>query len=281
MLGYWMSSLLTGRAGGRCGEATGVIRPLDRYRVAHLERDRYRPLLALIPRLCHGRLMAADEYVKSDRQLAARCAAIASLGAGVIHVAVTPMHWRDWVPSGIFFAGLAAFQLLWAVLAWFRPASLALAAGVGANAVVSVLWIMSCIAGPPVGPSVGQPETVGGAGIAVLLLQCYVVMGSAWALSRRWRTQEVSRFRRALVLVGANTVMACAVMVGLVAGLQSDHHRHGGVVEAEGGQHATLQPSEPAGGLPITDMSGVVPPAATPVPPAVAVEADGHRHHDH
>ena len=155
--------------------------------------------------------MAAREIKKTDSRLAARCAAVASLGAGVIHVAVTPMHWRDWLPSGVFFAVLATFQLIWAFVAW-----------------------------SPVGPSAGQPEAVGTAGIAVLLLQCYVVMGAAWAWSRKYEPEEVSGFGRALVLMGANTIVAGAVTVGVVASLQGHHnHHHGGAVEAQGGHHGT------------------------------------------
>jgi hypothetical protein len=34
----------------------------------------------------------------TDSALAARLAAIASIGAAVIHLAVIPSHWRDWMP---------------------------------------------------------------------------------------------------------------------------------------------------------------------------------------
>jgi hypothetical protein len=184
--------------------------------------------------------MVAREIKKTDSRLAARCAAFASLGAGVIHGAVTPMHWRDWLPSGVFFAVLATFQLIWAFVAWSRPGTLVFAVGIAANAGAAALWVMSCIAGPPVGPSAGQPEAVGTAGIAVLLLQCYVVMGAAWAWSRKYEPEEVSGFGRALVLMGANTIVAGAVTVGVVASLQGHHnHHHGGAVEAQGGHHGT------------------------------------------
>jgi hypothetical protein len=150
------------------------------------------------------------------------------------------MHWRDWLPSGVFFAVLATFQLIWAFVAWSRPGTLVFAAGIAANAGAAALWVMSCIAGPPVGPSAGQPEAVGTAGIAVLLLQCYVVMGAAWAWSRKYEPEEVSGFGRALVLMGANTIVAGAVTVGVVASLQGHHnHHHGGAVEAQGGHHGT------------------------------------------
>lgn len=231
--------------------------------------------------------MATREATKTDSRLAARCAAVASLGAAVIHFAVAPMHWRDWLPSGVFFVALATFQLIWAFVAWSRPGTWVLAAGIAANATAATLWVMSCLTGPPVGPSAGQPEAVGAAGICVLLLQIYVVMGAAWSWSRKFEPEEVSGFGRALVLMGANTVMAGAVTVGLAASLQGHHHHHhGGTTEAQGEHHAAheahmdgdmhmegnhhpseLQPSPAVGatnpapapipedGLPVTDMA--------------------------
>lgn len=183
--------------------------------------------------------MATRETTKTDSRLAARCAAVASLGGAVIHFAVTPMHWREWLPSGVFFAALATFQLIWAFVAWSRPSTLVLAAGIAANAAATGLWVMSCITGPPFGPSAGQPEAVGAAGICVLLLQSYVMMGAGWAWLRKHQPEEVSGFGSALVLMGANTVMAGAVAVGLAGSLQGHHHHHhGGAVEAQSEHHA-------------------------------------------
>ena len=248
--------------------------------------------------------MASRQTKQTDSRLAARCAASASLGAAVIHFAVTPMHWRDWLASGLFFAGLATFQLVWAFLAWSRPQSLVLAAGIAANAGAAALWVMSCIAGPPFGPSAGQPEAVSSAGISVLLLQCYVVMGAGWAWSRQYRPEPVPGFRRAMVLMGTNTVMAGAVTVGLVATMQGHHHHHGGPVEAQG-EHATHAahledgeahmeghhpPSDPHSapappeGLPVTDMALDTAgdhhaPVAVPPSAETGLEADEHQHH--
>jgi len=242
---------------------------------------------------------------KTDSLLAARCAAVASLGAAVIHFTVAPMHWRDWLPSGVFFAALATFQLLWAFVAWSRPGILVLAAGIAANVGAAGLWVMSCVVGPPVGPSAGRPEAVGAAGICVLLLQCYVVMGAAWAWARKDQPEAVSGFGKALVLMGANTVMAGAVTVGLVASLQGHHqHHHGGAVEAQReheavhdahmeGHHHDADHADPAvppdhapapagSGLPVTDMGlhtaddphaehAAPPVAVAPQPSSVAV----------
>ncbi|MFN0143998.1 MAG: hypothetical protein ACKVP6_11230 [Mycobacterium sp.] len=238
--------------------------------------------------------MATRDTTKTDSRLAARCAAVASLGAAVIHFAVTPMHWRDWLPSGLSFAALAAFQLIWAFVAWSRPGAVVFAAGIAANVGAAALWVMSCTAGLPVGPSAGQPEAAGAAGIAVLLLQCYVVMGSVWAWSRKYEPEKVSGFGRAFVLLGANAIVAGAVTVGLAATLQGHHDHHpGGAVEAQG--HATHEahmdggahmegghhPSQPQPQPQSPPAAGVMKPSPAPTPEAglpvtdMALDTDG------
>lgn len=193
--------------------------------------------------------MAAD-LTKTDSHLAARCAAVASIGASVIHFVVMPAHWSAWVPSGVFFATLAAFQLVWAFIIWSRPAPWLLAIGIVANAVAAALWVTAHTRGAPFGPAAGQPEVANAAGIGVLLLQCYVVMGSTWAWSRLGEARTVPRFNRAVILLGAQTVMAFAVVAGVVSALADHQQHHGSVpVEAQSGHHA---PAEQ--GVPVTDM---------------------------
>ncbi|APE15954.1 hypothetical protein BOH72_12735 [Mycobacterium sp. WY10] len=239
--------------------------------------------------------MPAQYAVKTDSRLAARCAATASIGAAVIHFAVTPMHWKDWLPSGLFFASIAVFQLVWGFIAWSRPTMVVLIAGILGNAGSAALWVLSRTAGAPFGPNAGQPEAVEAAGICVLLLQCYVVMGAGWALTRRYRTHEIPGYGRALVLLGANTVMVGAVTVALASGLQGHHHHHGSATEAEqepihsthmDGHSHHADPVVPAG-------SGSTQPSPAPVPvesgrPVTDMNlntggdqpsADGHQHH--
>lgn len=237
--------------------------------------------------------VAPIEAGKTDSRLAARCAATASIGVAVIHLAVAPMHWRDWLPSGAFFAAIATFQMIWAVLAWSRPNKWVLAAGILANAGSAALWITSRTVGIGFGPYAGQPEAVETAGICALLLQSYVVMGAAWAWMRVIEPQQVSFFSRAAVLVGANAVMAGAVTLGLASSLQGGHRHHHGVAETlaehpaprnapvAAHQHAADPTAPPEAGLPVTDM-GLD--AADGAVPEVAVEqqsvTDGH-HHEH
>lgn len=228
--------------------------------------------------------MAPIDAAKTDSRLAARCAATASIGAAVIHLAVAPAHWREWLPSGVFFAGVAIFQLAWAVLAWSRPDKWVLAAGIAANAGSAALWVASRTAGVPLGPHAGQPEAVDTAGICALLLQSYVLMGAGWAWMRGFEPQQVSLLSRAAVLAGANAVMAGAVTLGLASSLHGGHHRDHGVGgtlaehpvrsgtpgQAPQGQAEPAAP--PGAGLPVTDMGLQVPDGAP---------AEGGHHHGH
>lgn len=239
--------------------------------------------------------MVSHRAARTDSRLAARCAAVASVGAAVIHVALAPAHWADWMPSGVFFAAIAAFQVVWGLLAWSRPYSLVLLAGIAANVGSAALWVMSRTAGAPFGPYAGEPEAVEAAGICVLLLQCYVIMGAAWALYRRSRADEVSAIGRSLVLLGATTVMAGAVATGLASGLQGHHHDHGADVEVEAG-HAPpsdghvdghhheepAAPSESEAVQPYGHHPESSPPEAVAVPQSPAApEADAHQHDHH
>lgn len=161
----------------------------------------------------------------TDSALAARLAAIASIGAAVIHVAVLPSHWQVWLPAGLFFASVAVFQVIWALAAWTRPSGLLLAAGILVNGACVTLWVWSRTTGVPFGPHAGEPEAVAAADICGLLLQCYVVMGAAWAWLRIYRQESVSRVGSVLVLLGANGVIAAAVVAGVTSSLvDPDHH---------------------------------------------------------
>lgn len=235
--------------------------------------------------------MASRAATKTDSRVAARAAAIASVGAAVIHFSVTPSHWSHWLPSGIFFASIAVFQLVWAFLAWTRPTAVVLAAGIVANAVIASLWVYSRTAGEPFGPNAGETEAVQAAGICALLLECYIVMGGAWAwFQRDHRAQQLSGFGSALVLLGANTVVAVAVTAGVASGLQGHNHHHepaeaqgehhGAHSEHTDGHHNQLEPAAPM------DAHVAPPPTApAPVEPGLpptdsAHEADGDHHHD-
>ena len=169
--------------------------------------------------------MTSRVGAETDSDLAARAAAVASAGAAVIHFAVMPAHWLDWLPAGLFFASVSVFQLIWALLAWTRPPAVLLAAGIVANLGLATLWVVSETHGVLFGPHAGEPEAVQAAGICVVLLECYVVMGAAWAWLRANRAEPVSGVGSALVLLVANAVIAVVVTLGVASSLQGHAHR--------------------------------------------------------
>ncbi len=179
--------------------------------------------------------MAIKAAPRTDSRLAARCAALASFGAAIVHFVAVPAHWREWILAGAFFAVLAVFQLVWARLVLIRTTAPVLLIGALVNAAVIVLWALSRTAGVPFGPHAGQPEIVQGADLSALLLQTYVVMGASWTAYRGRNAGPISPFASATVLAGAVGVITLASTVGVVSGQRhGDHH---GPAEASTNHH--------------------------------------------
>jgi hypothetical protein len=225
---------------------------------------------------------------KTDSGLAARLAAIASLGAAVIHFAVVPTHWKEWIPSGLFFVSLALFQLIWARVLLARTTTAVLAVGILGNVGAAGLWAMSRTAGAPFGPHAGEPEIVQAAGLFALLLEVYVVMGAAWVWYRGREPAPIPAFANAIVLLGLGAVVASAATLGVASGLQHDHQgpagaepeHHTATIGHEDGHHDHPEPATP----PIAE-SPRPPNAPAPVEvPQRAVDsshdAGGDHHHD-
>jgi hypothetical protein len=228
--------------------------------------------------------MAPRAAKKTDSRLAARLAAIASLGAAVIHFAVVPTHWQEWMPSGLFFVSIALLQLIWALVVVARPTTSVLAAGIVANIGAAVLWALSRTAGAPFGPHAGEPALVQAAGLCALLLEVYVVMGAGWVWYRGHQAEPIPAFANAIVLLGAGAVIAAAATVGVASGLQHDHHapagaepeHHNPSIGHDDGHHDHPEPlaeliRPPAAPAPVE----APPPATDP-----AVDTDGAHLHD-
>ena len=228
--------------------------------------------------------MAPRAAKKTDSRLAARLAAIASLGAAVIHFAVVPTHWQEWMPSGLFFVSIALFQLIWARVVLARPTTAVLAAGIAANVGAAALWALSRTAGAPFGPHAGEPELVQAAGLCALLLEVYVVMGAGWVWYRGHQPEPISAFANVIVLLGAGTVIAAAATVGVASGLQHGHHAPAGAepehhkpsIGHEDGHHDHPEPTAELIRPPAAPAPVEAPPPATDP----AHDADGDHHHE-
>ncbi len=217
-------------------------------------------------------------------------AALASLGAALIHFAAAHTHWQEWPPSGLFFVSLATFQLIWAQLVLVRTSSAVLAAGVTVNVGAIALWALSRTAGAPFGPRAGEPELVHAADLCALLLEIYVVMGAGWVWYRRRHGESIPAFANTIVLLGAGAVMALASTVGVASGLQHDHHApSAGQLE----DHHDHDHHAPAVSPPVAESVGTPvapkppgPPAAEPlrgdrVDTSDRVELSDHGDHPH
>ncbi len=229
--------------------------------------------------------------------MAARLAALASLGASVIHFAVVPAHWQEWIPAGLFFVTLAVLQLFWAQLVLIRTTTTVLAAGIMLNVGAIALWALSRTAGAPFGPHAGQAELVQAADLCALLLQIYVVMGAAWVWYRGLHGEPVSVFVSAVVLLGAVGVVGLASTVGVASGLRHGHAPTGSDAghHGPGEQHAERahdHPPEPASPPAVQPFGAprapaqpptsatVLAPVEAPSPPAAPLH-DDHGGHDH
>ena len=126
-----------------------------------------------------------------------------SLGAGVIHFAVSGDHYNLSLLHGTFFAVTAWLQLSYAVAVIIRPNKLLLQAGVLLNAGIVGVWVLSRVWGVPIGPEAWTPEAVG---LADLLWACWCALRSRssgsvrplrtrWWASRRWASRSSLRWR--------------------------------------------------------------------------------------
>lgn len=214
---------------------------------------------------------------------------MASLGAAVIHFAVVPTHWREWIPAGLFFLTIALFQLIWARLILVRTTTPVLASGILLNVGVVALWALSRTSGAPFGPHSGEPELVRAADLCALLLQIYVVMAAGWVAYRGHHGEPIPAFGNAVVLLGACAVVALASTVGVASGLQHGHpesagaatDHHGPQVGPADDHHAHSEPITSPPSIESLGTPASPAPSATPAPLGEQPQdAHGDHHHD-
>lgn len=120
-------------------------------------------------------LGSEDRFTRGFRTVPYAAAAL-SLAAALIHLWVTPEHFKEWWGYGAFFLGTAVFQGAYglALLRWPRPSLFSL--GIAANLGVVVLWLVTRTAGIPFfGPDAGEMETVGALDLAATAAELALV----------------------------------------------------------------------------------------------------------
>ena len=170
-----------------------------------------------------------------------------SVGAGVIHFAVSGGHFDLSWTHGAFFAVVAWLQLSWAAAVVLKPTRRVLLVGAVGNAFIIVTWAVSRIWGVPVGPDAWTPEQISLADAlasgfeAALVVTCGAVLVQPSVAQRR----IAPRFGGALL---GSSALAIAIVstVALTPSFASDHHgggeaaigaAHDGADHDDGAQH--------------------------------------------
>jgi hypothetical protein len=155
-----------------------------------------------------------------------------SLGAGVIHFAVSGEHYDLSWAHGTFFAVVAWLQLSWAVAVVVRPTRSLLAAGALLNAGILGVWAVSRVWGVPIGPEAWTPEAVGWSDALSSVCELGIVALALAVLVRPEVAQRRLRPSVAVPVVGiAGLGVAVISSLAFTPALASSHH-HG---EADGG----------------------------------------------
>ncbi len=117
----------------------------------------------------------ASISVGSTRRVAWVTVAFASIGAGIIHLALGPSHLDAIGVLGLGFFVVGAAQLIWAALALHRPSHLLAWLGIGGNVAVLAAWAFTRTVGLPVGPDAWTPEAIGWADSVAGLFELLVI----------------------------------------------------------------------------------------------------------
>lgn len=160
----------------------------------------------------------------THRATAQRALALASLGAGAIHVALGPEHLSEWVVLGTGFYVAGVLQLLFG-LALLRKGGRALltVGALGSLAFIGV-WLVSRTTGLPVGPEAGVPEGYGVADLICVGLEAVVALGALTLLRRPAAGNAPAGRGTARTVLAA---VAVAVMASTGVAVAAPAHDHG------------------------------------------------------
>jgi MFS family permease len=105
-----------------------------------------------------------------------------SAGAGLVHAAVAPEHFREHVAYGVFFVAVAVAQLAWPRWVVRSGTRKVLAAGLIGNLGIIAVWVVSRTSGLPVGPEAFEREAIGAADGLATAFEAGIVTGCALLL---------------------------------------------------------------------------------------------------
>jgi hypothetical protein len=178
----------------------------------------------------------------SDARGVARCwAGFASLGAGLVHLAVVQEHFEESALFGAFFLVSGALQIGWAMVALARdrmPLPRLVAAG---QLAMVVLWAVTRTVGLPVGPDVWTPEAVGRADVLCVALELVSAGAVAAWIAQTRASGQTMRSGRYLALVGAGALVVAAMTAPALAATGGGEHMDPNRTDEMHGAHGSDQ----------------------------------------
>jgi hypothetical protein len=142
--------------------------------------------------------------------------AFASLAAAAIHVAAAFVEAGAGTATILFFAGVAAAQALWGLVALVRGTRAWLVLGALGNLAVAGVWLWSRTAGLPVGPEAGVTLPVSFPDLTSTVLEIGIAVG-AMALALRGRRVDGAARRAPGFTAVAGLLFAALAVVAVLA----------------------------------------------------------------
>jgi hypothetical protein len=161
--------------------------------------------------------MSAIAVPRSAAVEARTSLALASLGAGLIHVMAGFHHWSEWWLFGVGMFVMAVAQVAGAAALGYTGGRFALVAALVVNVAIVALWVWSRTTGLPFGPEPGEAEAIGSPD-ALCTATELVLLGGAIALWRGASDRALSRWSTLALVVFAIGAMTGFGHVG--------HHEH-------------------------------------------------------
>jgi hypothetical protein len=142
-------------------------------------------------------------------------AALLSVGAAAIHLAVAKMHFDEYTLFGVFFVASGVAQLAWALWLVLRADRRLLLPGAVGNALIVTLWAVSRTAGLPIGPEHWKPESVGFADMTASAFEVVLAICCLALLARRPRRLTAAR----PALIAITLSIAALTTLGLLSAM--------------------------------------------------------------
>jgi hypothetical protein len=125
-----------------------------------------------------------------------------SLLAALIHLWVTPEHFREWWGYGVFFLGAALAQIIYAPLLLRWPNRTIVLLGIAGNSAIVLLYLFTRVLGIPFfGPEAGVVEDVGLIDVCATMSEAAIVVALGVVLLWRLAGERTALFGLSLSAV--------------------------------------------------------------------------------